>query len=528
VSVKKRRGAARFLGTALLLGLGACVVKGDLSTDTFRLKVGLTLVDGSPLPGPDAPLCLDLRGVNKDCPDGLDFLLTVEAISLGPDGSAQRDTTYNRFARVSVLPGTVLTVQGDSSDGRNVRLENGYVENQRVHLVGTFGPTHLVVEDIGYQPGDPTRSDLKPKCADGIDNDLDGLTDFPADPGCAFSNDDTEEGGSFAAGVGPTLNYAYPTVAQIQGYGAGTPFAQEGVVVETEKSTVLVSRLSSNGFFVVDTDPVTRQKKPFGGLFVFNFGVPAGVRICDRVTYLSGTMDEFFGYTEMNFPSYDVHPWNFADVAAGGDGPCLLPEPHEILPAEAQNNAIMEDLEASLVRITGAHVAANFGSSPPAALPFDLSPAAPCQGAKKFVFSPGASNCDFDNSGSLNFAEGSDEGLCACFCYQDPECSEWSAFQGRGNFRMVLGGLPSETIQANTGQVPTFSPRVSAGKTIKALTGTVANFSGGDLNWTIEARCEDDLIICPDEEPGCALEPLSSQKACVRPRTASDNDSASN
>ena len=27
--------------------------------------------------------------------------------------------------------------------------------------------------------------DLNPACADGVDNDADGLRDFPADPGCA-------------------------------------------------------------------------------------------------------------------------------------------------------------------------------------------------------------------------------------------------------------------------------------------------------------------------------------------------------
>lgn len=523
-----RRWATRALAAGAVLLAGACVQQGELSTDTFRLKVSLRLADGSPLPAADAPLCLDLRGANQECPDGYKYLLSVEAISLGPDGASRRDTTYNRYARVSVLPGTLLSIEGDRSDGRNVLLRNGLVEDQVVHVIGAFGPTRILVEDIGYQPGDPTSSKRPPSCADGRDNDGDGRVDFPADPGCAFANDDTEEGGSFAGGVSPTMHYSLPTITQLQGYGAGTPFAQEGVSVETEQSTVVVSRVSSSGFYVVDVDPATRQPKPFGGLFIFNFGLPAGVRVCDRVKLLSGTMDEFFGGTQMNFPSFDVHPWNFADPSKGGDGPCLLPDAYELQPDEVQNDLTMENLEAGLVRVRGARIGAYFGSNDPDKAPFDLSPSFPCQGANKFTFRPGASNCDLDRSGKISFEPGSDEGTCACFCYQDPECVEWSSFAGRGTFRLVLGSSPKQTTQADTGAVPTFRPDQHAGQVIKSLTGTLSNFSGGNLNWTIEPRCLDDLVFCEDGTGDCDQEPVSTQAACVKPRTASDNDAESN
>jgi hypothetical protein len=41
---------------------------------------------------------------------------------------------------------------------------------------------------------------LDPQCSDGNDNDLDGLTDFPADPGCSGSGDDDETDPPPAAG----------------------------------------------------------------------------------------------------------------------------------------------------------------------------------------------------------------------------------------------------------------------------------------------------------------------------------------
>ena len=40
----------------------------------------------------------------------------------------------------------------------------------------------------------PVRSPSAKLCRDGIDNDEDGLTDYPADPGCSDKNDISELG----------------------------------------------------------------------------------------------------------------------------------------------------------------------------------------------------------------------------------------------------------------------------------------------------------------------------------------------
>lgn len=530
----------------------SCAERGELPNKTFQLKVGLTLQDGSPLPGEnDPPLCLDLRGIlrppeelakNPCAPQGQFFRMSIEA--LNPDG--QRDTNFNRYVRISAIPGTVVSVtsppdgegQG-SADGRNVLLQNGYADGQMVHVVGAIGPTHLLAEDIGYQPANPVDPNRLPGCADRIDNDGDGLVDFPADPGCAFANDDTEDSGTFAAGTSPQINYSLPTIAEAQGFSNGTPFSQEGIVLETRapKANVVVTRVSSSGFYVVDTD-ITKDAegndvvtpKPFGSLYIFNFGIPQGVLVCDRVKYLSGTMDEFFGYTEMGFPSFDVEPFDTNPGAKTTNITCLLPEPTEIPPEKASDDAFLEQYEAGLVRVRNARVATHFGPARPEVKPFDLSPGYPCQGANKYVFDSGASNCDFDNSGDLNFLPGAEEGLCACFCYQDPDCSEWSAYRGRGNYRVVLGEDKSQTIQVNTQAIPGFNPVNHSGKTIRSITGTVSNFSGGNLNWTIESRCSDDLVLCPEGQDTCVDDPpagLSSKQACIGKRTAVDNDSAS-
>ncbi|MCS6899567.1 MAG: hypothetical protein RMJ98_07675 [Myxococcales bacterium] len=544
-SWEAQRGHWGVLLTLLALGGSSCVERGELPDKAFRLKVNAVLQDGSPLPPPEEPLCLDLRGIPRPpeeppCPSkGRFFKVNIEALKA--DG--QRDTSFNRFVRVSVIPGTVVSVtdgggQG-KAEGRNVLLQDGYASEQTVHVVGAFGPTRILVEDIGYQPGDPLNPAKPPACADGVDNDRDGLADFPADPGCAFANDDTEESGTFASGVSEAIYYALPTVAEAQGYTSGTPFAQEGIILETRKprAHVVVTRITNNGFYITDvnvTDDgqggLVATAKPFGSMFVFNFGLPQGVLVCDRITYLSGTMDEFFGSTQMNFPSFEVDPFFIQPKATTTNQVCLVPEPFEIVASEASNDAVLESVEGGLVRVRSARVAAHFGPDFPEVQPFDLSPNFPCQGANKYTFRPGASNCDFDRSGGLNFQPGAEEGICACFCYQDPDCSEWSTFRGRGNYRLVLGPTRKETIQANTRAVPGFSPVAHSGKTIRAITGNLTNFSGGNLNWTIEARCPDDLVLCPEGQDTCVDEPpagLSSRLACIGQRTAFDNDSES-
>ena len=53
---------------------------------------------------------------------------------------------------------------------------------------------------------------------------------------------------------------------------------------------------------------------------------PDGVVKCprcgsDKVTYLAGTANDFFGFTELNFPSFRV------DYLYEGQGECAVPEP---------------------------------------------------------------------------------------------------------------------------------------------------------------------------------------------------------
>ncbi|MCU0683283.1 MAG: hypothetical protein MUF34_13760 [Polyangiaceae bacterium] len=523
------------LGAALLAA--SCVVQNGIETDTFQLRVSVTRVDGSPLPGPeDEALCLDLRGYNPECTDGGSFLVSVEAVDL----FNQRDTTFNGYARLNVRPGTLLGVEGDRAEGRNVRLEAGVAESQIVRITGAYGDTVLWAEDLGYTPVDPVA--YTPACSDNLDNDGDGTTDFPADPDCAFANDDSETAGSYAAGVSLPLRFQLPTVAQAQGLGASSPYDQEGVTLETKQSRVVVTRIASDGFYVSDVEPDPSpnalpgalRQKPYGGLFVFSFSLPAGVAVCDRVGDISGTIIEFFGFTELTFPSFKLSElW----ISEARSGPCPMPTPAPITAqilssSNPPADTYLEQYEGGLVQVRGARVASIFGPGQPQVLRQQAPPGDSCPNVFAFTFSPEASDCDLNGDGRVDFTPCSDEGACSTACYNLPGCSEWSSFRRVGNFRATLGPAATQTVLMNFGSVGGLEPPSLRNRIVPWMTGTLANFSGGPLNWTVEARCSDDIVLCEEgeDEAACLARTQTAPAlgtSCVRERTAIDNDSES-
>lgn len=488
-----RPGALRLLWAAPLLFSCTADPKplGDLSS--FRVEV--TAVNANPPPASDAPLAPN-RG---DVEEVWDF--TIEA--RGPDGKLE---DFDGVVRVRVEPGAVLAViPGDGSEslGRNIRLNGGKASGQ-VTITAVYGDSRLWIEDLGYLPAPAGEESA---CANGKndDGDEDALVDFPHDPGCAFADDDTETGGTFAAGVSQAVHYALPRIVDIQGEASVTPYPFEGMEVNTQSpQNLVVTRVASQGFFVTDLGD---QGQGYNHLFAFNFSTPAGMRVCDRVSFLAGTVSEFFGYTELTFPSYRVDPISREDLDAGL---CPVPPPVLLNPTMIADPEAMERIEAALVRVDGYRIAGKFGPKPA----FDN------------VFGEDQSNCDLNGDGVVDF-ENEQEGACGNACSADPDCSEWVGFAARGNFKVSDG---ASVIQVNTGGSTLFDPTEYRGLVLSSVTGTLANFSGGSLNWTVETRCPDDLVCGTPENPieGCVLEPVPSNLACIRDQTIDDNDEASN
>ncbi len=499
-------GRYAFLG-ALLLGVvspsTACIVQGHAITGAQSFRIDVTAVNGVAPPTADNPLPANRGNTNET------WDIDVQAT----DASGQ-DTAFDGFVRVTVRPGTVLSVLNldtNQVQGRNLLLSGGHGRG-RVTLTAVFGPSRAWVEDLGYSPAPAGKT---PECADGINNDPkeDKLIDFPNDPGCAFADDDTETGGTFTAGTSPPVAYFLPTVRDVQGASSETPFPYEALQVKTtDPAYLVVTRISKDGFYVTDLNDAANG---YNHLFAFNFSTPSGMQVCDHVTYLSGTMSEFFGFTEMNFPSYRLDP-----LFVGQEDMCRVPEPTELADLTINDPVAMEKNESGLVRITQQRdMSGNLMPGTGYFVPKHFGPNI----IKNNVPAEGASNCDLNGDGKVDFASPS-EGACSAACDADNECSEWTSYDSRGNYK--VHNAAKKIIQIQTDGAGQFSPTQNPGVELTAVSGTLRNFSGGKLNWTIEVRCPDDLVCAA---PGCSMAVTDSKHACVNiTRTIDDNDQGTN
>lgn len=435
------------------------------------------------------------------------FRLTVQALR----GDGSEYTPFDGYVWLSAQPGSVASVVGPPKRvvGSSVLLQQGTGEGFVVQVKGAYGGTRLWVEDLGYVP---VEASGLAQCSDGIDNDGDGVTDFPADPGCAFADDDTETEGTYATGVSPVLSFAVPTVADIQGRGVRSPWEGQHVpVAAADVHTLVVTKVTSEGLYVTDvSDPGGHRS-----LFVYDNDVPGAATQCDRLVRLEGTVTEFYGFTELVSPRYQVDSSRPTHEVDRGDSDCPIPEPAEIDEAMLADpwsaTAALEKLEASLVRVLGARVARFFG-------PGD---------AEGGAFAERRSNCDLDGDGDVDFTTPENgEALCAAACSRTPDCSEWTSYRVHSAFRLVVGDSPLG-IQVDASAVPEFDPEASRGLQLVSVTGTLRHFSGGTLNWTIEPRCLDDIVYCLPSDTTCSRNPplpLSSNVACVRSRADRQHD----
>lgn len=442
---------------------------------------------------------------------------TVRIEAKGANGA--RDSKFDGYVRVSTKPGTIASMSGQGVRGRNVQMKDGLVEEITVDLVAAYGDTRIWVEELGYTPSDALGT--KPRCSDGQDNDDDGRIDFPADPGCAFADDDTENPGSLATGASETIYYAYPRIADVRGVdqgGSATPFPKEQVQIDTGydraenkfNHSVVVTRIASDGFYITDID----DPRGYASVFAYTFNPPARLAVCDRLSTASGTATDFFGFTELAFPAWSVEERVCSAATGECNRPCLVPEPRVLTVQDLTNLKAKLAVSAALVRVetkdnVELRVAKHFGKNNGR------------RDGDTYVFADDASNCDFNASGRVDFTQ-PDEAACSNSCDRDPECTEWSAWVARSDVELVLEAKGAERstfakIQSNASSAPDFDPLARRGQPLRAFSGTLRYFSGGS-QFTIEARCQDDIVT------DLAANPKSSEGACVFPRLDTDNN----
>ena len=474
---------------------------------------------------------LEPRPLSIDVPQP--FRIVVRAV----DRNGQVDPTFNGHVRISSKPGAIERIESPDADGRSLKLTDGVSPETEVKVTNAYGVTYILADDLGYAPKD-ALADPPPACANGQDDDGDGRIDFPADEGCAFANDDSEAGGSYAQGASPPIYYHLPRIADLRGLkcstpsdpstcsGSGrTPYPKEQLQVDTGfhdkvdaegnafqdfDFDLVVTRISSDGFYVTD---IKDPRGSFNSVFSFNFNAPPRMRVCDRLKTFAGTATEFFGLTQISYPTWTLEEWD------PQERPCLVPEPRvlesgEICPLTAAGTCgtpALLPLSGSLVRVLSSgdkvvRVTPNFG-------PGNM----PEQGGV-FVPSPDATNCDLNKDGRIDFTNGTPEQRCADACTANPECTEYSNFLARSTFRLTVSDAQGvAAIQADATASAEFKPLERKGQQLKSFSGTLHFFSGGS-QYTIEARCKDDIVIELDAQ----IPP--SEKACVFPRTDLDEN----
>lgn len=351
---------------------------------------------------------------------GCTVLMDIKA--LRPDGSIKADFDGN--VELRVVPGEI------HPDDQVIKLVAGVASNVQVRFRYAFGPTRIWVEDTGIPDAGIDE------CSDGIDNDGNGLIDFPKDPTCGENGDRDEGTGTYVTGVSPQLYFELPSISSVQKNPDSTtgPSPLSGQYVEIQGRTghdLVVSNVVGTGFYVTDI-----SEQAYNSVFVFNFSFPEDVVIGDRVCEVGGGVVEFNALTQLQFPSWGIQgklrsnaervptPEDEEDQLINDELDIVdcsdrygvdkvsktlpLPDPILLTSGLIVDLPAMERLEGSVVTIENVQLSTYFV------------------------------NCDDNGSGRIE--SGTDESVCRSTCNDNPFCTELSSLYGYDQWRGRVQG----------------------------------------------------------------------------------------
>jgi len=231
----------------------------------------------SPIPFSSEPieLGLDIRAVDRDG-ELADWFEGTVHLDVAPRG---------RLAR------------GEGRPPEEVTLSGGVAEGVPVHVERLHGDCSIWVEDVGTE----------------------------------------EEPGSWATGLSPTIRVADPTIRNVQETDLYLSSALKGDFLEVnlEGRIAVVTGVFPDGFYVTDT---SEEGYLWSAAYAYTHSRP-DVELGDRIAALSGTADEFYGFTELGFPSWRT------------EGTADLPEPVLLTADLVDDNGAMEMYESGLVEL---------------------------------------------------------------------------------------------------------------------------------------------------------------------------------
>jgi hypothetical protein len=155
------------------------------------------------------------------------------------------------------------------------------------------------------------------------------------------------EAGSFASGSTDAIHTRLPTVAQVQASDSTieSPLQHQYVhflgydpeIPESHRRELVVTTITNDGFYVTDRSDAPGS---FNSMFVFSFSRPDDLLVGDRLSKLAGIVNEFLGFTELQFPTWTVE-------SSGNQ----IGEPAVLDPSIVCIGSEMEAWESSVVRV---------------------------------------------------------------------------------------------------------------------------------------------------------------------------------
>jgi hypothetical protein len=437
----------------------SCVEHRDYPTTTVSFEVTFTADDGCG--GEGAAPC-----THSASP----IACTASVRALRADGTV--DTSFDGTVALSLVPSGLFPAANPVlPDGRRVELvalTGGEALNIPLTFTRAFGAVTLLVEDFGYTKADNV---MQAAC----------LNLYPA-PGCFAADDDNPEFGTGAAGVSDPVTFDNPTLHDIQATdmenvldlgGFPSPLFGFRVTVDAnsrddvpaltdctdgqgrQRELLVVTALTVDGFYV--TDVCNADGAAFASAYMYNFNTPEDLMRGDCLLELTGTVEEFQGFTEMKNPFWVVD----VDAAQPAEPRCadLLPAPTELTAAMLADDLTMEGLESSLVTISGATLATELRS------------------------------CDLNGNGAIG---NPDEWDCSEACGDDIDCVVLESYQTYFQWSVHKDGAELNVV---TRGVVEFDPEENLGVPITRLTGTLRHLDFGRPQWTLEPRDENDFEL---------------------------------
>ncbi len=240
-------GITAGISASALAGLLACHVTIDREQGTVPLSFKVHILEDVGTARDPLPYSTDPRT----------FTLDVQAVEL----SGEEADWFNGEVFLDIAPRGRL----DPRQARTITLKKGKASGVTVQVQRVHGDSSIWVEDRG--------TDDKP--------------------------------GSYATGLSETIHVAHPTLHEISQTTSIEASALDGdfVQVNTRGRRLVATGLAVDGFYVTDLDDNDRG---FNAIFAHTHSRPRGVEVGDLITEIIGTVEEFYGFTELGFPTYKV------------------------------------------------------------------------------------------------------------------------------------------------------------------------------------------------------------------------------